>query len=86
MRIALILIMALLQVADFLTSRAAFARGAVELNPLLGFGTRPGPELIVAKLASIILFWLFVKRTRNLWIAGALCAVFAAIVCWNAVL
>lgn len=86
MRFVLIAAMALLQVGDFITSRAAFARGAVELNPLLGFGTRPSLKLLFAKLLSIALFWLFVRRTRRLWIAGVLCALFAVIVCWNAAL
>ena len=82
----LVVIMALLQIGDFVSSRAAFARGAVELNPLLGFGSRPSMKLVFAKLVSIALFWLFVRRTRRLWIAGVLCALFTAIVCWNAAL
>ena len=84
MRLILAVAMALLQIGDFITSRAAFARGAVELNPILGFGTRPSVKLLIAKLISIALFWLFVRRTRHLWVAGVLCALFAAVVCWNA--
>lgn len=86
MRLILVVIMALLQLGDFVSSRAAFARGAVELNPLLGFGSRPSMKLVFAKLVSIALFWLFVRRTRHLWIAALLCGLFAVIVCWNSAL
>jgi len=83
MRLVLVAVMALLQVGDFITSRAAFERGAVELNPLLGFGSRPSVKLLFAKVLSMALFCLFVHRTRRLWVAGLLCALFCAIVCWN---
>lgn len=71
-------VLALLQAADFASTRLAFSIGAVELNPLVrGLGLWPA-KLLVCGL--IVLLALRTNRARRLW---TLCGVYAFIVSSN---
>ena len=74
-------IMALLQLADAISTRLAIAAGAVELNPLMQGGLL---RLIVIKLALLAVFAVLAARNRRL--AGFVCGLYLAVVisnlCW----
>ena len=80
-KIALISAVVLLQFGVLFSSRLAFARGAIEMNPLVhAMGLWP------AKLLAIVVAAIQVYRStrlRRLWIVVAL---YACIVGWNLLL
>ena len=80
-RFAVFIILVLLQAGDLLSSKLAFAHGAVELNPLVhGLGLWQAKLLVIAVLA--VLIWRS-TRMRRLWLVVML---YACIVGWNLML
>jgi len=74
----LIVLMALLQVGDLLSTHRALAHGAVELNPFL----QSWPAIVAAKAISVVIFGYLVSRTNRLMTAVLLCGLFSVIV-WS---
>ena len=71
-------LLALLQVADYLSTRAFLAVGVPEGNPIvqhLGVGT--------SKLAGLVIVGLLAWRARRSWVLWALCGFYSAVVAVN---
>lgn len=82
-RRAALLVFATLQLLDFLTSMAVFARGGSELNPIVRSmmpWTGPALAMLIAKIALVALTWRLCRRT---WIINAGNALYVLIVVWN---
>ena len=78
LRLTALLILGLLQICDFLSTRLAVAMGGQELNPVvLHMGLIHAKWLALA--ICVLLVWK-ASRERTLWIAGMF---YGCVVVWN---
>lgn len=84
MNTALLIAMAVLQIADWLTTRKILANGGRELNPIVAKGmklTSVDAFLIGKGIAVVALsYWL---GTQSVWMLGGLVVFYAMIVAHN---
>ena len=74
-----LVLLAMLQAADYASTRLAFAHGAVELNPATrGLGI--GAAKVVALLVIAILVW---RRPKSRWLLWSACGVYLLYVANN---
>lgn len=76
----------ILQIMDYLTTKLAFWRsGAVELNPLVGFGIQPSDgSLLLAKfLVALVLCIAAYRKPRISWLLWTACGAYGLIVINN---
>jgi hypothetical protein len=79
----MLVLFVLLQLLDFTTTILVFARGGVELNPVVRqfmplFGTVGG--VLASKLLICLLVWRF---SRRLWVLYAGNIIYVVVVAWN---
>ena len=85
MNLRLLFAMALLQSADYLTTRAARMLGGLEMNPFLrdALGLPDLGLVALAKTAGVLLFtWLLIRNFRKR-VAVALCLLMTIVVVQN---
>lgn len=73
------MLLALLQVGDYLSTRLAFAHGAVEANPAAG-GLGIGTAKIVALVVIAFMVW---RRPKSSWLPWAACGWYVLVVANN---
>lgn len=78
LRIIALLILASLQVVDFLSTKMALAMGWSELNPLVSHAGLWQAKLLALGICGLLVWRA--SRERTLWIAGFL---YGGIVVWN---
>ena len=85
--IALTVLLAAMQVADFVLTRATLRRGGKELNPIARWIiARAGMSgLLVAKLAAgvggaAVLCWIALQLPVATWLIAALCLLYAWVI------
>lgn len=80
-KLAIFMTLVALQAGDLLSTRLAFAHGAIELNPLVhGLGLWQAKLLAVCIVALLLIRGV---RLRRLWMVVI---IYGCVVCWNVLL
>jgi hypothetical protein len=80
-KLAIFGLLLILQAGDLLSTRLAFAHGAVELNPLVrALGLWPAKLLAISIVALLL---IRATKLRRVWM---LVVTYGCIVCWNILL